>query len=193
MFTGYISVPMNVDWQKYVGPISNSYKNLHLNFTWWVRGTPYTPDNLRNADFLIVVLPDNRFIAKWEDITTGVKSEIQEAIFMKKKIYLSYRTTSGGVYLYNTKINADGVFGITGYITADHIVERHEESETTELINRRKSVKTVSRADEEYDNEDGDFKLKYAPDYVMNSVEQATKIQKEHCLDVYDVRVLLLG
>jgi len=82
---------------------------------YWTRGTVYHDVLLRNADAVVVILPENKWTKDLPSLPNGTRSEIELAMSLKKGIYLAYRSTYGGGHnFYETAVSKAGIGGMSG-------------------------------------------------------------------------------
>lgn len=86
------------------------------NISRWGRNKYYDPELLREADFIVVVLPDFAWSGNKYSVPVGVKAEIETATRLRKKIFLMYKNMSGELNIYETKtmVAIDGFRTIKG-------------------------------------------------------------------------------
>ncbi len=113
----YISVPIGVDWNTFVIPHCEKLKSI-ANLTFWIRGAKYDDSKLRNADAVLFILADNAFQMDYNDMTSGILSEIELAKEMKKPMLLGYRLISDKSFgIYEIECRHYGVTGKPGQLT----------------------------------------------------------------------------
>ena len=127
----YISIPLTVPLNG-VGSIVNCVRDLingydkPVEISRYTRGDFYNSKQLEESDIFIFRHPENKFSFNSKFLSKGVRKELQYAIDNKKKILLSYLTTSEeriyevnikeDIYSYSKDTLEYHIEGITGYI-----------------------------------------------------------------------------
>jgi len=111
---------------------------------YWRRGSTYNDQPLRDADAVVVILPDNKWEHHIESLPRGTCSEIRLAMCLSKKIWLGYTPShSKKPYMYQTVISGDRLSGMGG--TTDFpqgTIDTHnaKDDHITEYYNDKRGV-----------------------------------------------------
>jgi len=122
----YISCPVSVSAQKF-GEYLKHVATFPVEASFWQRNTKYDPNNLKNADAVLFILPENKFKMPFMTLPSGCFKELNTAVELKKPIFLLYKS-SFGIYVYSTAI--DTMFsGIPGSSSEfrDFVIQHNEQ------------------------------------------------------------------
>lgn len=95
----YISCPKTVP-QETLSEFAKLIRSWGADVCYWARGSIYKDNRLREADAVVVLLPNLVWKLPMEEIPMGTRGEIKLAKELGKPLYLGYITTAGnhGVY-----------------------------------------------------------------------------------------------
>ena len=103
---------------------------------YWVRGSNYSDQDLRDADAVVVILPGNSFNYEVCNLTAGAKSEIKLANVLKKPIYIAYTSvTVEQLGIYESVLGFGRISGIAGTThKLSSIVQEHNRASNKEAM-----------------------------------------------------------
>lgn len=114
----YIIAPLTTEWKEVLALKAKILIRPITEVSFYNRGTRYTEESLRNADKVIIMLPNNKFSYRIDSLPMSSKAELESARNLGKKIYLGYRS-SEGMNIYSIDFREDiskfqTIFGIGG-------------------------------------------------------------------------------
>lgn len=109
----YISCPMTVP-QTRLDTYARLLRSWGAVVMYWQRGTNYSDENLRAADAVVVVLPNNAWTAKISELPQGTRGEIGKSIGLRKPIYIAYSTIDNVPRIFNSELWTDQIGGKAG-------------------------------------------------------------------------------
>jgi len=125
----YISCPIPVA-KSTRGLVFDKLTDLGYLPTFWIRGTEYTEDELKEADIFVLMSVDHKFDYQLDDMTAGCRKELMIAKGLGKPLYIAYwkNGTTLNIYPIVMKHLEDGrVLGQSGvYLRKSEIVNSYE-------------------------------------------------------------------
>ena len=125
----YISCPIPVA-QSTLELVAIKLGDLGHSPTWWVRGSEYTDDKLKEADIFVLMSTSHGFDYKLDDMTAGCRKELALAKSLNKRLYMAYwkNGTILNIYPIVMKHLDDGrVLGQSGvYLRKEEIINSYD-------------------------------------------------------------------
>lgn len=99
----YFSCPLSINTGTYK-ELLNVMTEHFSHVTYWKRGTAYKKDDLLDAQVVVIALPDLSWGIQFEDISAGVRKEIEIALKNRVPILLLYKNQHTGVQIYQIEV-----------------------------------------------------------------------------------------
>ena len=120
-----------------------------MEVSFWDRSSIYSDASLRNADVFLLVAPNNGFKFPFSSLPPGCQKELNQAISLKKSIYLIYTPTSSTVpepktytlYVSSDKRVVEGLPGSTGSLPS-RIEEFNRKQKELKAVETRDDLRT---------------------------------------------------
>lgn len=125
----YISCPIPVA-KSSLELVATKLGDLGHSPMWWVRGSEYTEDKLREADIFVLMSVNHKFDYQLDDMTLGCRKELMIAKGLNKPLYIAYwkNGTTLNIYPIVMKHLEDGrVLGQSGvYLKKQEIINNYQ-------------------------------------------------------------------
>jgi hypothetical protein len=117
----YISCPIPVAYSA-LTEVANKLAGQGYSPLWWVRGTEYTDDKLKEGQIFVLMSEGNKFDYELDNMTVGCRKELALAQSLGKPLYLAYWKNNKvlNIYPINLRHLEDGrVLGESGVYLKD--------------------------------------------------------------------------
>lgn len=117
----YLSCPMTIPLEKLVAverDLTARYGDV-FRIKRWARESPYDKSSLTSSSVFVVMLPNNCFNYKINNLPLGTKTELEYAIQTGMKIFIAYKKVFNEIQFYKVKIIDGHIVGSSGNYLQD--------------------------------------------------------------------------
>lgn len=130
----YLSCPMGISLQKLVEverDLTTKYGDV-FRIKRWARESPYDKSSLTSSSVFVVMLPNNCFDYKIDNLPLGTKTELEYAIQNGMKIYIAYKKVFNEIQFYTAKIIDGRIYGTPGNYLQDLVDNKNNRPDLIE-------------------------------------------------------------
>lgn len=132
----YISCPVTVPLERLVGiesDLTAKYGDV-FRIKRWARRSPYDKSSLTSSSVFVIILPNNCFDYKIDNLPLGTKTELEYAIQNGMKIYIAYKRVFNEIQFYETTLLNGRICGSPGNYLQDLVDSKNNR---LDLIERK--------------------------------------------------------